>query len=232
MKKKIPLIICAVVVAAAVVAMVIFALGGKDEAPVNEIDIKGTWKVAAYFSDGAPSIIDNEFMVFDDENASDYRDGAAEPFAVSTYTLDNAAMELSLPGLSRKYTVEKLTDNYIRLYEHEGVYMELFRYMNDDMSPLSFDSASFEGKWNIIYRRTDKPYAGDYMVFENGTASQYSGGGADPVATSPYSWKDGNCLVVDKWAKELVIYPLSDTRVIMVELGTDTGFIWEFERAD
>ena len=231
MKKKVPYIVCGAVGIIAIVAMIVFVLSGDNDATAEPMNVEGTWKVAVYVNNGTVSIIDNEYMIFAKESVSDYRDNTTEPFATSSYTIDSN-MLMTLPDISRNYTVEKYTENYIRLYESQNVYMELIRYGNADMRPLDVDTDAFEGKWNITYRNTANVYTGDYMVFENGTASQYSAGSSEPVATSSFSWRDGNHLVVDGWSKELVLYQLDDDTVLMVELATESGFIWEFHRAD
>lgn len=229
MKKKAPFIVCGVVVIVAIIAMAVFVFSGNNDVTVEPVNMEGTWKVAVYVNNGNVSIIDNEYMVFGADSVSDYRDSTTEAYATSSYTID-ASQQLALPDISRNYSIEKYTENYVRLYEGQDVYMELIRYGNADMSPLDVDTAAFEGKWSITYRNTDNVYAGAYMVFENGTAAQYSAGSSDPVATSDFTWQDGNHLIVDGWGKDLVLYPVSDDTVIMVELATDNGFIWEFQR--
>ncbi len=231
MKKKILFIACSVLVATAIVAMLVFVLSGKDDTVSEAFNIEGTWKVVVYVNNDMISIVDNEYMIFDSNKASDYRDNTAEPFAISKYTIDSS-MSMNLPDISKKYTIKKYTENYIRLYESHNTYIELIRYYNSDMSAIDFDTASFEGKWNITYRNTSNVYAGDYIVFDDGTASQYTGESDEPVATSIYSWQSGNHLLVDNWSKEMVVYPISEDTVIMVELNTEKGFIWEFKKAD
>lgn len=231
MKKKIPFIVCSMVVVMAIVAMLMFVLSGKDDVVSETLNIEGTWKVVVYFNNDTISIIDNEYMIFDADSASDYRDNLLEPFATSKYVIDSS-MSMSLPDISKKYTIKKYTENYIRLYESHAMYIELIRYYNADMSPIDFDATAFEGKWNIIYRNTSNVYAGDYMVFDGGTASQYTGGFQEPIATSIYSWQNGNHLLVNGWSKEMVVYPVSEDTVIMVELNTEKGFIWEFKKDD
>lgn len=230
MKKKMPWIICGGVVVMAIIAMLVFVFSGNGDTTSEKLNVEGTWKVAVYVDNGTISIIDTEYMIFDSENASDYRDNITEPFAVSKYTIDD--MSMNLPDISRKYTIKKFTDNYIRLYEHADTYMELIRYYHTDMSPIDFDTSAFEGKWSIIYRNTDNVYAGDYMVFDNGIASQYIGGSNEPTATSTYSWQSDNHLLVSRWSKEMVVYPVSEDTVIMVELDTDKGFIWELKKSN
>lgn len=229
MKKKLPFIIFGVVIAVVITAMVMFALSGRDDVSANPLNVDGVWKVAVSVSTGSVSIVDNEYMIFNSDTASDYRDG--EVFVKSSYSLDSS-LQMVLLDIGRKYSVTRYTDNYIRLYEGQDTYMDLIRYGDPSMGHLDFDTASFDGTWDITFRITDRIYAGDYMVFEDGTASQYSGGALEPTATSGYSWQDGNHLLVDAWSKEMVAYPLSDSVVMLVELATDTGYIWELQRAE
>lgn len=229
MKKKLPFIISGVVIAVVITAMVMFALSGRDNVSVDPLNVEGTWKVAVSVSTGSMSIVDDEYMIFNNDTASDYRDG--EVFVQSNFSLDDS-LQMALPDIGRKYSVTRYTDNYIRLYEGQDTYLDLIRYGDPGMGPLDFDTASFDGAWDITFRMTDRVYAGDYMVFENGTASQYSGGAPDPTATSSYSWQDGNHLLVDVWSKEMVAYPLSDSVFMLVELATDTGCIWELQRIE
>lgn len=229
MKKKLFFIISGVVIAVSITVMVMFVFSSCDDVITEPKNVEGTWKVAVSVSSGTMSIVDNEYMVFSGDTASDYRDGAV--FVESSFSLDSN-QQLTLSDIGRKYSVTHYTDNYIRLYGSQDTYMDLIRYSNPSMSPLDFDTASFDGTWDIAFRMTDHAYAGDYMVFENGMASQYSGGVSKPVTTSAYSWQDGNHLLVDVWSKEMVAYPLSNSTIILVELAPDTGYIWELQRAE
>lgn len=223
MKKRVLWITGGCLVVVAAIVLIIFAFGGKEEPAPVTLQLDGTWKVAVY-NNGSATIVDNEYMVFDSETAKDYRDN--EVYVSSKYTIEGS--ELQLNDVSKKYTIEKKTDNYIRLYEDKSTYMELIRYQNSDMSPIPVTESLLDGKWNIIYRNTDKPYAGSYLTFENGTVGQYQSGSDNPAATSSYKITD-NHLEVDGWGKEMAIYPLNDNTVIFVELSTDTGFIWELK---
>lgn len=229
MKKKMTFILCSVIVVVAIITMLVFAISGNGDAMPKTLNIKGTWKVAVYVNNGTISIVDNEYMVFDAEKASDYRDNTTEPFATSKYTIDSS-MLMNLPDIAKKYTVKKYTENYIRLYENQDAYIELIRYYNNDMSPINFDLDNLEGRWNIIYRNTSNIYAGDYITFDGETVSQYSGGTTEPVATSVYYWQSGNHLLVNDWSKEMVVYPVYEDTVIMIELATEKGFIWELKK--
>ena len=97
------------------------------------------------------------------------------------------------------------------------------------MSTITVSSELITGKWNIIFRNTDQVYAGDYLSFDNGTIGQYKAGAADAVATSDYEISN-NHLIVNGWGKDMVLYPLNNETIIMVELTTDEGFIWELQK--
>lgn len=84
---------------------------------------------------------------------------------------------------------------------------------------------------DIVYRNTDNVYSGDYLSLENGIIGQYHAGSDEAIASSDYEITD-NHLIVDDWGKDMVIYPVTDDVVILVELTTDNGFIWELEKAE
>lgn len=231
MKKKVVVIACGVVIVAAIAAMLIFAFGGKNDVPAVTVNMEGTWKVVSYINNGNATIVDSEYMVFTADSVRDYRDGEAEPFVTSKYTIDKNLL-LQLTDISRKYTVEKRTENHIRLYESNEIYMELIRYQNADMSELDVDTNILNGKWNVVYRNTATVYAGEYLLFENGMISRYSAGASESVATSNFTWENGNHLICEAWGKDMVLYPISKDTVILVEINTDVGYVWELQKAE
>ncbi len=226
MKKKTLLIIGGAIALIAVIVLAIFAFSGEKEEAAMNINLEGTWKVAVY-NNGNMTIVDNEFMVFDEKTAKDYRGNNAEPFVSSNYTIDSN--KLTLPDISKSYTIDRRTENYIRLYESQDTFLELIRYKNSDMSAIEVDPNLMSGKWDIVYRNTDKPYSGSYLFFENGMIEQYQAGSNDPVASANYEIDDSH-LVVDGWGKDMVIYQVNESTVVLVELASDKGFIWELQK--
>ena len=135
MKRKGFFIVGGIVIAIAITFMLVFVFSGNDKKTDNtSIQMDGTWKVVTYVNNGEVSIVENEFMVFDNETANDYRDGNDIPYASSKYVLENN--ELILQDISRKYIVDQKTANYICLYEKKDVYMALIRYRNADMTDV------------------------------------------------------------------------------------------------
>ena len=173
-------------------------------------------------------LIDKEFMVFTDDQAKAYRNDSTEPYASSSYSIDST-MTLEMPEVSKKYMIDKRSDNHIRLYESAETYMYLIRYPNADMSEITIDTAVVTGKWNVVYRDTDSPIADEYLVFENGQMHDYRGNGETPAATMDYVW-DGNQIIISTINKTMTLHIISDTKIAFIE--TDTGFIWELGKAE
>ena len=141
MKKKTAMIVAAsVFVLVAIAALLIFVFSGDPKADMKTVELNGTWKVAAYFSNGTHTLPESEYITFTDDCATAYKDGAT--IATGTYSFADGT-NLELNDISRKYKVERRTDNYIRLYESTHVYMELIRYPNDDLSASSVNTSKF-----------------------------------------------------------------------------------------
>lgn len=228
MKKKLIYVIVGVILVAVIVALLVFAFSGDNTSGSKKVDINGTWRVVTCVKNGTATLIDNEFMIFTDDRANSYRDGNAEPYASSSYSIDDA-MTLDLPDLSRKYTIDRRSDNHIRLYENGEVYMYLIRYPNEDMSEVTMDTAIVAGKWDVVYRDTDKPISDEYLIFENSKMYDYRGDDVNPAATMDYVWY-GKQIVISTIDKTMVLHCISDTEIAFIE--TDTGFIWELKKAE
>ena len=229
-KKNLLFVVGGIFVVAALAAMLFFVLSGKDSAePAGEtVKLDGAWKVAAYVQSGTTNFPEQEYFVFANETAKAFREGKSDPYAVSAYTFTAAAYpnwELNLPDISRKYTVSVITDNYIRFYESNSVYMDLIRYANQDLSDLTFTQDVILGKWDVAYRNTAEVIADEKLKFENGTLEDYRNGGAEPAASVPYYWDENGCLCVDAMNMKMQCYPLAEDVVMLVEVAT--GYVWE-----
>jgi len=225
-------IIVAVVVIAAIIGMVVFVLSGEDpEQPQDTLKLDGTWKVAANVQAGQVTLLEDQFIVIADGTASMYKDGSAEPYAKSAFTLTPSTkypdQDMNLTEIGRKYTVSPVTDNYIRLYENASVYMELIRHPNEDRSPVTAEESQIQGKWNVVYRNNGQTVINEQLDFNNGTLKDYRDGGAEPVATVEYTWSDG-VISVPALHVEMVCCPLNENVILLVEIGT--GFVWEIEK--
>ena len=224
MKKTIVLIVSGVVVIAAIAVMLVFVLTGKDDLKVELPNLIGTWKVAVSVNAGKAALVDNDYIVFNEKSVSAYREGSV--YAESSYTLDET-LTLYLNDISRKYTLNKFTDNYIGLYESKDVYIELIRYPNADMSECIIESSLITDRWDVAFRKSDVVIADEYIVFDNGIMADYRNGSSKPAMELEYVW-DGNRLSVKKLGKEWVLNPIADNVVALIE--SDTGMSWELHK--
>lgn len=232
-KKKLLIILAAVFVVVVLAVMLVFALTGNDSGNGDEtFDLTGTWKVASYTQAGAVTLPDREYFVFSDNTAKAYKEGQAEPYATSSFTLTPGtypSWDLKLPDISRNYSVTVVTDNYIRLYESKTVYMDLIRYANEDRSDLSYTQDVVAGNWNVAYRNTAETIVDEKLTFEDGTLHDYRKGAEKPVASVPYYWNEEGHICVDALGAQMSCYPYSEDVLFFVEVGT--GYIWEIHRA-
>lgn len=225
-KKTLPLIVCGVIVLVAVAAMVIFILTVKE--PESEpLVLDGAWQVVSHVDNGVSELPESEFILFDGDEMRYYKNNSSEPFASSKYSVD-AAQKLKLPDLSREYQVDRLTDQYIQLHTSLEVYMCLVRCPNEDMSPAPADPSILTGRWKVSFRHTQEVISEEYLVFENDTLTDYRNGSEEPTLTAPYVWQ-GDHIVVESLGMEMVLKPISDTSVALVE--TANGMVWELEQA-
>lgn len=227
MKKKSIYITCGIFITIAIVAMFVFIFGGENTFDSEKIDVEGTWKVATYINSENITLVDDEYMVFDLEKATNYRNGAV--YLESRYLMeDNSTIKLK--DINCEYRVEKYTDNYIRLYENKNVYMDLIKCFDADLSEKVIDTSIVSGRWNVIYRQTDQVIVDEYLVFEDEVMSDYRNGEVVPVLVSDYSWQYGNHLIAESLGKDMVLNIISDNIIILIE--TDTGYIMELHKAN
>lgn len=221
-----------VIVIVLMLGFVFFSDSQTSTSPVSEINLEGTWKVAAHVNDGSVEIVEDEYIVFSGDRVAAYKNNDSSPYISSKFDLmpDSAYpnQTLSLIDLSRSITLIPSTDNYIRLYQSKTAYTELIRYADETQADLIFDYALLNGTWNVVYRNTAEIISHEQLVFSDGQLFDYRNDLPEPVATSTYSWKD-NCITADAWNMELLCYPLSSNWIFFVEV--ETGYIWELSRA-
>ncbi|MBQ3544407.1 MAG: hypothetical protein IJA34_05400 [Lachnospiraceae bacterium] len=228
MRKKFGIVACCTFIVVSVTAMLIFIFSGNKIIEGDSgISLKGTWKVVSVVDNNTVSLPENNYIIFENENAIVYRGKTDSPFAKSEYTIDKN-LNLKLSELSRQYAVRKLSNNIIRLYESKTIYMNLIKYSGVNMADIPFDVANINGRWNVVYRNTDEIIHNEYLVFKEERIYDYRNGSEEPISSSEYSIKNGKHLIAKSWSKDMILTPLSENRIILVE--TDTGYVWELEK--
>lgn len=218
--------ICALFIVVAVTGMLIFALGGKrEDYATNEIQLDGMWLIVSDVNDGKLTLTDNEYVVFDQGQATYYRDNSEIAFAKSAFSVEKNV--LNLPDISRAYHISVKTQNYITIYSNKNNYKSLVKTKVSAIERNAFDPNEITGQWNIVYRNTDQVIKDEYLIFDGNTLFDYRNGDKNPVISAEYLW-EGNHIVVDALGKDMVIEVISSDEIALVE--TDTGFIWELKK--
>ena len=146
MKKKVCVGVAIAIVAVALIALIIFVFSGKSAE--TSLELNGVWKVAKNVTDGSISIPQNEYMIFSNGEASDFRDGNAAPFAKSSYRISGDVLEL--PDISRTYHIAQKTEQYISLYTADDTYISLVLADYRDNSENPSIEAAYEWNDNVI----------------------------------------------------------------------------------
>lgn len=79
-------------------------------------------------------------------------------------------------------------------------------------------TVELDGTW-CVYQYAENKIDNEFMVFNNGSVSDYRDGNEDPYITSSYTYENGN-LVMPEISKEFTVRVVSDNNIILVEPDT------------
>lgn len=226
MKKNIIWIVGAVVIVAAVAAMLIFVLSGKDDHPVVETDLTGSWKVIANVTSGKCDIPAAEVITFENGSVNDYRDNKSEPFTTSTYTIDGDVLELK--DISRTYRINVMSDNVITLYTSDDTFIRIMKLPAEDIDENTIEPSFFEGKWNVAFNSGSIEVSSEYFEFSGLTVKDFRNGESTPTFESDFSITNGHILA-NSIEKDLAFFIIDADTMILVD--TDGGKVWESNKA-
>ncbi len=227
-KAKILCAIGGVFVAVALAIALIFIFSGEDNQPQpTAVDLNGTWVVVAEYNDTTPTFADNQFMVFENGTASIFKDNLNTPYASSAYTVDSAN-QMNLPDISRKYKVDKKTDNCIRLYETTTKYLLLIKNDTSELKKTTVDTSMLEGKWNIVMKG-DQFNNGEAINFVGNTIEYFKTSADTPDVTADYTLNDKNVIAADSINLKLGCFRVDNKTMLFVE---ESGIVWELSKAE
>lgn len=225
MKKKVCIGAAIVIVAIAIITLTVFVFSGKPAE--SSLELNGVWKVAKNVTEGSISIPQNEYMIFSNGEASDFRDGNPVPFVESSYKISGDTLEF--PEISRTYHISQQTEQYISLYTADNTYISLVKADSEETLNGSFDPASVTGKWNVAYRPTEEPIVNEYLIFENGMLSDYRDNSETPSIEAAYEWND-NVIKAPALGVEMLGSKVAANRIILVDINE--GYIWLLTKAE
>ena len=223
MKKIITYSLCTLFVLSALIASLIFILSGNTKNISKEkLDIAGNWVVGAIYENDVPTFTDNCFAVFSAESIAFYKENSKSPYVVSKYTL-NDNKELNLTDISKLYKVVVNTENCIRLYENNTVYMLLIKNQSSELKPTPCTTDILNGKWEIKMKG-DQFNSGELLDFNENIMSYYKDATTAPIATTSYTLSDDGILCAQDLHILMRCFVISDSTIIFIE---ENGVVWE-----
>lgn len=227
-KRSVFMIVGGILVAIALVVSLVFVFNGTED---NSGDIgqtplvlPGTWHLVANFTNDAPIFVENQYIIFTDSAVQMYKDATGEPYATSSYTL-NDANQLTLSDIGREYKLAVKTANCIRLYDGTENYMLLIRNNSDDRTREDVTAEKLAGKWNVTLKAEDKNN-GEALEFEGAALKYYKPGNTTPAATVDFS-VENNTLTASALGLIMRCYKVNDMVIIFVD---QNGIVWELTK--
>lgn len=222
MKRKVYYVIGAVVIVLAIVAASAFLFITKDVEPAaNSFKLDGTWKLFSFNE----VMTDEQYLVFADGTVNAYKNGNNTPSVTSSFEYSTGS--LILADIGTEYKVDKITDNYLALYDSNITEYALVRSTGNGVEYQDFDWNLLQGTWDVVLHGKDF-MGSEQMVFDETSMKDYRDGSTTPYLDSTYTIKEKGMLVVDSIGLELNLCYLDSDLAILVE--TQTGYAYELAR--
>lgn len=215
-----------VIIAFALAISFVFSDNGKtpEDNVENSFNIEGTWVVVANYTNDIPVFVENQFMNFNKNEASMYKDTSDTPFAKSVYEI-NDSNQLILSDISREYKVAPKTDNCVRLYDTATTYMLLVRNSTQENKTSPVTESFLQGKWNVVLK-AESLNNGEVMSFENNHLEYFKNSGDKPFSASDFIIKD-DIISIDSLGLNMRCFKNDENNIIFVE---ESGVVWELAK--
>ena len=227
-KKSVIISVCAIAVIIAFAFAISFVFSDNGKTPEdnvgNSISIEGTWIVVANYTNDIPVFVENQFMNFNENEASMYKDNSDTPFAKSVYEI-TASNQLILSDISHEYKVAPKTDNCVRLYDTATTYMLLVRNSTPENKTSLVTESFLQGKWNVVLKG-ESLNNGEVLSFENNHLEYFKNSDDKPFAASDLIVKD-NFISIDSLGLKMRCFINDENNIIFVE---ESGVVWELAK--
>ena len=211
-----------VIIAVFAVAISLILSSKKNEDNLNsnqKLDLKGVWLVYQYLDNK----INDEFMVFTEDTVADYRGGKQEPFASSSYTFADG--KLSMPDISKEFTVRIISDNCVFLVEPDTREWKLARVASSLDSIPEVTASSLAGEYDVVCVVGEKRN-NEVMVFDETSLTDYRDG--KEYLKCDYSLDEsGRLLHAIDIGQDFLVY-LNSNSLILIE--DQTRYVWELKK--
>jgi hypothetical protein len=219
MKKGIFITGCIVIVVA--IALISVFLLSTSAPEVEAVDLTGIWKVYRHGGD----LIDNEYMVFEGKQVTDYRDGVEEPFLSAAYMLSDGTT-LRMEDIGKEFVVRQVSENNVNLVEPNTVEWKMFRVTVNGVQPADFNRETIIGKWTVVMH-AGQAKTDEIMEFTDTAMADYRS--EELYIEGEYVWNEDGTFEVPVIGHTFAPYMADEDTIILHDL-TD-GYLWELKRA-
>lgn len=218
MKNK-KLFILSLTFLAGVLAIVIYFIAfAGNVSKEGSIELYGTWLVYQY----AENKIDDEYMVFTENIASDYRGGSEDPYITSSYTYDGKSIDMK--DISKSFIVSIKSNNCIVLIEPDTKEWKMIRVAEPGQDVLEMTTENLKGEY-IVDRVAGEVRNNEVMTFTETRLVDMREGGE--FLSCAYNLVDKHLLRVDELEKDYLVY--MNGKTLMLIDATDR-YVWELTK--
>lgn len=216
MKKKIALIVgCVLIVAVAIIVVILIKLGYGNNGDLS-LNLESTWIVYQYGADK----VDDEYMIFTEDEFLYYRDKKAEPFVKSSYTYKDGL--LNMPEINKKFTIKIISNNNIVLVEPDTKEWKMVRVASSDGNIKRIDSTAIAGDYTVVSVAGEKK-DNEYMSFTESSLVDTREG--KEYLSGNYTFdSDTHILQADFIDKAFLVY-MNGNNLLMID--TVDRYVWE-----
>lgn len=216
MKKKIALIVgCVLIVAVAIIVVILIKLGYGNNGDLS-LNLESTWIVYQYGADK----VDDEYMIFTEDEVLDYRDKKAEPFVKSSYTYKDGL--LNMPEINKKFTIKIISNNNIVLVEPDTKEWKMLRVASSDGNIKKIGTKDIVGDYTVISVAGEKR-DNEYMSFTE-TSLVDTRNGKEYIVCDYTLDSETHLLHADQIGKDFIVY-MNGNNLLLIDVAD--RYVWE-----
>lgn len=213
--RKRGLIIAGGILIVAVITAVICLILNTESTLAPTVNLNGTWCVYQY----AENRQEDEFIVFQDGMATDYRGENEELYIKSAYTYNDS--KLLLTDIEKEFTVRVISDNNIIMVEPDGREWKMIKVSNGDRDITNLTAVSIAGEYNVV-RVAGIERTNEIMIFTDTAFKNIRNG--DEFMFCEYEFVSSQLMKVEDISKEYITYKNGD---VLLLIDKTDWYVWE-----
>lgn len=213
--RKRRLIIAGGILIVVVITATIYFILNTESTLAPTVDLNGTWCVYQY----AENRQEDEFIVFQDGMAADYRGENEELHIKSAYTYNDG--KLVLTDVEKEFIVRVISENNIIMLEPDGREWKMIKVANGDRNIANLTVASIVGKYNVV-RVAGSERTNEMMIFTDTSFKNIRNG--NEFMSCEYELVSSQLMKVEEISKEYIAYKNGD---VLLLIDKADWYVWE-----